>query len=273
MNTTSTDAHARTLPAGRLYFGTVTHARFRPVEHSFRYKVFSMLIDVDRINELDRSTRFFSYNKRNIFSFFDRDHGRRDGTSLRSWILSVLSQCNLDFEPNHIELLCYPRLWGYVFNPLSVFYCYDSRGVLIACVYEVSNTFGESHAYVIPAAHAADNGNRQHHQSAQKIFYVSPFLDVKGQYNFNIDQPDDTVAVLIRETQDGELVLLATFGGRAKPFSDSVLLHALGKFPLMTLKVIAAIHWEAFALWRKGIKHIPHTDHRSAQTSLGKSLD
>ena len=131
-----------------IYKGTVVHKRFKPKKHFFKYNVFSMLIDLDEINEMDKRLSIFSFNKFNILSFFNIDHGSRDGSSLKNWVKSTLRKNKIHFNGIKIKLLCYPRIFGYVFNPLSIFYIYDSKNKLITVIYEVKNTFGEQHTYI-----------------------------------------------------------------------------------------------------------------------------
>ena len=131
-----------------IYTGTVIHKRFKPKVHSFNYKVFSLLIDLSEFEILDKNLKLFSYNRFNLISFFNKDHGPRDGSSLKNWVIENLKKNNLEFNDIQIKLLCYPRILGYVFNPLSVFYVFDKKQKLISVLYEVKNTFGEQHTYI-----------------------------------------------------------------------------------------------------------------------------
>lgn len=225
-----------------IYVGHVVHQRHRPKKHHLRYRVFSLLIDLDDLPRLDR-LRLFSHNRWGLFSFLDKDQA--EGGNLRQWVRSKLESEGLP-EPARIRLLCYPRVLGYVFNPLTVWYCDDAQGVPIATIYEVHNTFGERHTYVLPAADAE--------QAADKAFYVSPFIDMDCRYEFQLSQPGDKVRVAINESQDGSPLLYAAFAGKAAPFTDRTLLKLFFSHPLMTFKVTAAIHWEAIKLIAKGIR-------------------
>ena len=131
-----------------IYIGKVIHKRFKPKIHFFKYKIFSMLIDLSEIDLLNKSLKIFSYNKFNIVSFYDVDHGPRDGTSLKQWVIKNLIDNQINTEEIKIKLLCYPRILGYVFNPLSVFFIYNKKSELISILYEVKNTFGEQHTYI-----------------------------------------------------------------------------------------------------------------------------
>ena len=160
-----------------IYNGTVIHKRFKPKLHFFKYKVFSLLIELSDLNILDKNISFFSYNKFNLISFFDKDHGERDGTSLVEWVRKNLKDNKIEYKNIKIKLLCYPRILGYVFNPLSVFYIYDNNEKLISILYEVKNTFGEQHTYIFKV----DNNNLLQH-NCEKKFHVSPFIEMNCSY-------------------------------------------------------------------------------------------
>ena len=237
---------------GVVYFGDVMHRRLGTVRHHFRYRVFSILVDLDRLATLGQRLRLFSYNRANLFSFQDRDHGPRDGSALRPWVERHLAAGGLGHAVGgRIRLLCFPRIWGYVFNPLSVFFCDAPDGRLAAILYEVSNTFGERHCYLEPVP--ADAGATIE-QACAKRFYVSPFIELEGEYRFRVQPPDERLTIAIRQrARDGQ-TLHAILRGTAAPFDDRTLLAAIARYPLMTVKVMAAIHWEALKLWRKGAK-------------------
>jgi len=131
-----------------LYIGSVIHKRFKPKEHFFKYKVFSLYLNLDEIDEVQKKIPFFSYNKFNLISFYDKDHGERDGSSLKLWVQKKLNEAGIGNEIKSVNLLCYPRIFGYVFNPLSIFFVFDKYSSLIAIMYEVKNTFGEQHTYI-----------------------------------------------------------------------------------------------------------------------------
>jgi len=240
--------------ASALYEGVVTHSRLRPKKHKLRYSVFSFLLDLDEIDDLAAKLRLFSRNKFNLFSFHDRDHADGAGSNLRARLETILSQHDLADCAHKIQLLCYPRLLGFVFNPLSVYFCHRSDGSVGAVMYEVSNTFGDRHSYLIPVGDEALDEKGVLRQSCAKGLYVSPFIDMVADYHFCIKVPGDTVAVTIRETDADGPFLNAAFVGDRNALSDRKLLGAFIRYPLMTLKVVAGIHWEALHLWRKGMK-------------------
>lgn len=246
-------------PASALYRGTVVHRRFLPKAHALRYRVFSLLVDVDELPQLDRSLRLFGHNRRAVLSLWDRDHGPGDGTPLKAWVERELAQAGIT-AGGPIRLLCYPRLWGFAFNPLSVYWCHRPDGSLAAVLHEVHNTFGERHCY-LAAVDAADGAAKVIRQRAEKDFYVSPFLPMDMTYHFTLRPPAEAVTVGIDETDSsGAKVLHASFSGTRRALSDAEILRAVVRHPLMTVKVLAGIHWEAFHLWRKGIRLHRHGD-------------
>ena len=233
-----------------IYIGSVIHKRFKPKKHFFKYNVFSLFLDLDEINELDQKILFFSYNKFNILSFFDKDHGYRDGSSIKDWLIHVLQKKNISTINIKIKILCYPRIFGYVFNPLSIFFIYDADSNPIAILYEVKNTFGEQHTYVFKI----DIKNKQILNNCKKKFYVSPFMDLESKYFFKVLIPNERLSVIIdQRDKEGKLLFASQDGERVKLSSKNLLISYL-KHPLMTLKIISAIHYEALKLWIKGIK-------------------
>jgi len=234
-----------------IYNGEVTHTRFKPVRHFLKYKTFSLLIDLDEINQLDRSINIFSHNKFNIFSFYDKDHGERDGSDLKEWVLKNISKFNIIGEVNKVKILCYPRIFGYVFNPLSVFFIYNKDNKIISIFYEVKNTFGEQHTYIFKTHDTETIKN-----SCTKKFHVSPFIEMECIYKFRVNKPSDKISVIIDQSDKEGKLLFASQDGIAKDLSNKNLFFSYIFHPLMTFKVIVAIHYEAFKLWLKGIKFI-----------------
>ncbi len=235
-----------------IYNGKVIHKRFKPKEHFFKYSVFSLLIDLSELNQLDKEIKFFSFNKFNLISFYEKDHGSRDGSSLVAWVKKNLEANNIHFKNVKIKLLCYPRIFGYVFNPLSVFFIYNSNEKLISILYEVKNTFGEQHTYIFKV----DDDLKLFQHNCSKKFHVSPFIEMDCNYFFRILKPEDKMSVIIDQYQANEKILYASQDGKRVDFNSKELLKSYLKHPLMTFKIISAIHFEAFKLWTKGIKFI-----------------
>jgi uncharacterized protein len=233
-----------------LYEGRVVHQRVRPRRHRLGYRVFTLLLDLDELPALQARLRLFAYNRMGIVGFADRDHGDATGKPLRTWVEEQLRRAGIDLAGGAIRLLCYPRILGYVFNPLSVYYCHYGDGRLAALLYEVNNTFGERHSYLIPAG---DAGGATIHQECDKLFYVSPFIAVDGRYRFRVTPPGPDLSIAITQVDADGPLLHAVFSGQRKPLEDRTLASALLRYPLLTLKVMGGIHWEALRLWIKGV--------------------
>ena len=235
-----------------IYNGNVIHKRFKPKEHFFKYKVFSLFIDLSELNELNDELNFFSLNKFNLISFYEKDHGERDGSSLINWVKHNLNINNISTENIKIKLLCYPRILGYVFNPLSIFFIYDNNENLISILYEVKNTFGEQHTYVFKV----EGENKSIQNNCSKKFHVSPFIEMNCNYFFRILHPRENLSVKIDQHDHEGKILFASQDGKRSDLTSKNLMNSYLKHPLMTFKIIAAIHFEAFKLWTKGIKFI-----------------
>ncbi|NWG91134.1 MAG: DUF1365 domain-containing protein [Parvularculaceae bacterium] len=235
--------------AASIYHGVVTHRRLRPVRHRLAYRVFSMLIDLDRIDEAAGRLRLFSRNQFNLFSFHDRDHADETGAPVARRIRALLKSAGFAGD-GPVLLLCYPRILGYAFNPLSVYYCHDASGRVEAALYEVRNTFGGRHSYLI----AAGEDGPMIRQSADKAFHVSPFMDMRQRYDFRLTLPGEEIAVVIRQSDAEGPIMNAAFTGAREDMTDKTLVRAFFRYPLMTLKVIVAIHIEAAKLFAKGMR-------------------
>jgi uncharacterized protein len=247
-----------------LYAGIVTHRRLRPRPHRLRYRVFWMLLDLDEIGRLPRRLRLFSHNRFNALSFFDADHGDGSGRPLRHQVEDHLRAAGLAPDGGAIRLFCMPRVFGFGFNPLSVYFCYQRDGSLAAILYEVHNTFRERHSYLIPVERDVGVGlgvtgapGAVIDQHCRKAFYVSPFMDMEMSYTFRVAVPDQRVMIAIRAADQDGLLLAAALTGQRIALTDVALLRALATHPLLTLKVIGAIHWHALRLLLKGLKLRP----------------
>jgi DUF1365 family protein len=233
-----------------LYAGSVMHRRVTPRLHRFRYRAFWLLVDLSATEDLENRPFLLSFNRPNLFSLNDRDHGDGSATPLRAQIASLLSRAGLDIPAGRVRLLAMPRMLGFCFNPLSIYFCSHADESPAAIVYEVHNTFAERHSYVIPLAGLA----RRYHQSCAKNFYVSPFLDMDMEYAFMVTEPGDRLTVAIRVSQRGANVLFASLAAHRHALTDLELLKHFFLMPAMTLKTFLAIHWEALRLWLKGIR-------------------
>jgi DUF1365 family protein len=240
--------------AAVIYSGDIMHQRMKPFGHRFRYSVFSLLVDLDRLAEADKLSRLFSVNATNLVAFHEKDHSGRNG-SLRVYADELLAAAGLREPAARILLVCYPRILGYVFNPISVYYAYDAGERLVAMIYEVRNTFGERHTYVCPVSDGeiSPGGLRQ---SCDKIFHVSPFIPMQMRYHFRMLPPGEEIRWRILETDVDGPLLAATFSGRKESVATSTLLSLTARIPFLTLKIVAGIHWEALKLWLKGAKYI-----------------
>ena len=235
-----------------IYNGKVIHKRFKPKVHYFKYKVFSLLIDLSELEILDKNVNFFSYNKFNLISFYEKDHGDRDGSSLTSWVKKNLEKNNIQAKDIKIKILCYPRIFGFVFNPLSVFYVYNLQDQLISILYEVKNTFGEQHTYIFKVTKDANLVQN----NCSKKFHVSPFIEMNCNYFFRLLKPGNKISVVIDQYDNEDQILYASQDGTRSDFNTHHLIKSYLKHPIMTFKIILAIHFEAFKLWAKGIKFI-----------------
>lgn len=239
--------------AATLYLGDVMHARLKPIGHRFSYRVMSLLIDLDRLDAADRQSRLFGVNRAALYSFHESDHGERDGSSLRSYVQRRAAERGIDLTGGKILLLSYPRLLGYTFNPLSVYFCHRADGALAMLIYEVRNTFGEIHSYALPVT-PDQISNAGVRQEQDKLFYVSPFLDMAMRYHFRVRPPDDCVKLRILESDTDGPLLAATFNGKRRRLTSAALIRTFVALPFVTFKIMAAIHWEALRLWLKGAR-------------------
>ena len=234
-----------------LYPGLVIHQRLRPRRHRLRYRIFQMLLDLDELEALDAGLRLFGHNRLALVSFHDKDHGPGDGRPLRGYVEAELAKAGIDLEGGRIRLLCMPRVLGQAFNPLSLYFCHHRAGALEAILYEVNNTFGERHSYLIPVEGAPGGIVRQ---ACDKGFYVSPLQDMAMAYAFAVRPPAGDLFVAVDSSDAQGPMLHAAFTARRAELSDAAILKAVLGAPLLMLKVMAAIHWEALRIWLKGAR-------------------
>jgi len=239
--------------ASALYRGGVMHRRWRPKSHRLRYRVFWLLLDLAELDDLDRRLRLFSRGRWNILSFHDRDHGDGSGAALRPQVEAWLRRAHVDIQAGPIRLLTMPRILGYVFNPISLYYCHKTDGRLAAVAYEVTSTFGVRHAYVIPVPEA-DQAAGLIRQRAAKALYVSPFLGMEMDYDFHGQAPGERLKLTVTAVDAAGPLISAVMAAERRPLSDRDLAAAVVALPLLTLKVSLAIHWEALKLWLKGVR-------------------
>ncbi len=236
-----------------LYLTKIVHERFYPFKHKFIYSLLSMCIDYREIEQLNKKLRIFSYNKFNIFSFYDKDHGFRDNRKLNEFVMASLKKNNFNYNNLNIKILCFPRILGYVFNPLSVIYCYQ-KSRLVAIFYEVKNTSKEQHTYFF--TNIENKIQKEYKHNCKKNFYVSPFIDMKGKYKFSNSISKNNVAINIDFYDDkNNKILTAAQFGKKTSLNSFVFIKQLISNPLVTFKVILAILYEAFFIFFKGGKY------------------
>lgn len=239
-----------------LYAGSVMHCRLRPFRHRFRYAVRPLLIDLDRLSRLSARLRLLGVDRRGIVSFWQKDHGPGDGRPLRVWVDAMLARHGLAPAQGRVRLLCFPRVFGQAFNPLSIYFCEDADGGLHALIYQVNNTFGERHFYVHGVERQPAEAPVRH--VCEKDFYVSPFIAMDSTYRFRVDVPDDRLRLLIRQSVPEGEQLVASMTGRRIPLTDAALARMALTAPLAGFKIVAAIHWQALKLWLKGARYHAH---------------
>jgi DUF1365 family protein len=233
--------------ASGLYAGLVSHRRLRPRAHKLAYRIFMLLIDLDELDQLSR-LRALGIGRFALLGFDPKRHGDGSDRPLKAQVEALLAGAGIA-HGGPVRMLAMPKVLGHAFNPLTVYFCHDAKGGLSAILYEVNNTFGERHSYLIPAPDAA-----LIRQNCDKAFYVSPFMDMDLAYAFRVLRPDEKVLVAVDVSDAQGLVLTTSFAGERQDLTDRNLIRAWLTHPWMTLGSLAAIHWEALFIWLKGEK-------------------
>jgi uncharacterized protein len=239
-------------PEAAILRGQTTHMRLAPFQRRFSYRLFQVVLDIDHIAQATRALRLFSYNRGNLFSFHDRDHGDRSGAPLRPWAEAAFASAGVALAGGPIRIVAFPRLFGHVFNPISLFLGYRPDGRLAGVIYEVNNTFGHSHSYVAPI----DTAGRAAHEAA-KLLHVSPFFDVIGDYRFQLRTSAETLSLVIENWVEGARTHLATLRGKTAALTDAALAGYALAAPWRAGLVLGAIHWQALWIWLRGAGYRP----------------
>jgi DUF1365 family protein len=250
-----------------IYTGEVLHRRYVGGGNTFRYQVFYLLLDLDELGQLGQLSRLFGVNRPAWFSYRDADHGAGNGEPFKQWLAGVARDAGYAAEDWSFRVLTMPRMFGYVFNPITVVFCHRRDGSVAAMIYEVNNTFGERIAYLAPV----DSDQTPIRQRCDKEMFVSPFFELRGHYDFFVNWSEMGLRVGIDYSVDDSHHMHASFNGSRQPFGARTLQRLAITHPVTTLKVTGGIHYEALKLWLRGI---PLVRHASAlkKTSIGTEL-
>lgn len=251
-----------------LYETTIMHHRLAPKEHRFSYNFFSFYLDLDEIDEIARKILLVSRNKINIYSFYDNDYLIKKQHSIKESILSYLKDQGINLDGGRIMLLTYLRTVGYIFNPVSLYYCFDKDNKPICVIPAIGNTFGELKLFFIGTANLV--GNRFKDQQ-EKFYYISPFTQLDDTLDFRLTVPDDRLNICIDTSKNEEKIILTSMIGEKKELTNGNLLWMTIKFPFITLKVIALIHWHALMLWFKKVPHEEKTNNPHMQKEVRRA--
>ena len=250
-----------------ILFGKVMHKRLSPKVNAFNYGIYYFSLPLSQIDRIP-----IPRNRFGMLSFYDKDHGYRDGRPLRPWAEGILSQYGISKATGEIVLVTLPRVLGYVFNPVSFWLCLDKKKQPRAVIVEVNNTFGESHTYL--CAHTDQRPIRTDDWfEGDKLFHVSPFLKREGHYAFRFDLRANAYAIWINYyTASGKKQLLTSLAGKISPMNKASLRRAFFAYPLVTLKAITLIHYQALKLIAKGIQHIRKPEQGAKRISASRNL-
>lgn len=265
-----------------LYECHILHERFSPRSHRFLYRIFLFSLDLDELDKLHRKLRLFSFNRRNLYSFRERDFlpsGERihnsssetavgyasEAESLKSRVVAYLASRDIDLTGGRVMLVTLPRVLGYLFNPVSFYFCYDRTGAPVAALAEVTNTFKEMKPFLLAPETLRDGVFRLR---VPKNFYVSPYSDVDVAFDFNLRVPGERLSVQIDDYVGVERTLTSTLNGPRRPLTDARLAWFSIKYPLITLRIISLIHWHALRLWLKKVPWFAKAAKPGAQRDL-----
>lgn len=251
----------------RLYTGVIAHSRSRPAKNAFRYPAYYVALDLDELDEVDASLKRFSHNKPGFISFWDQDHGARDGTPLKPWITSLVKRAGIDLEGGRVLLLTFPRVLGARFYPVSFWYCFGRSGEPLAVLAEVHNTHHDRHNYLLHNNGAPYDWSSRPRK--QKAFFVSPFVQLENvEYEFSFSEPADQLTVSLRDIVEGSPMLVTTLELEAQSLTDRALMQTVMRHGPISIVALIRIHWQAVKLL---IKRVPFHDHVPApaeETSL-----
>jgi uncharacterized protein len=248
-----------------LYECTVMHHRLQPLKNRFVYKIFMFSFDLDELEILNDELRLFSHNSWNIFSFRDSDHMQNGKPAIKENILEYLHHNDIELHGGKIYLITNVRTFGYVFNPVSFYFCFNSGGHAVCAIPEVGNTFGEMKPYLLKKDDETENGFRKR---VTKYFYVSPFIELDTEFDFNLLIPNEKLHITIDDYKDGNKIFLTSLIGKKKPLTDVQLLWYSVRFPLITLQVILLIHWQALKLYLKKLPYFKKTENPHLQKEI-----